>query len=220
MSILCERPDAEFFPTIPDLHDAVHSFAANEVTSKLALLGDLFARHGVTQNFGLSMVHRHFDISKEEVLVETLNDLNSVSVTSPWIIKDESLGEPDTETLWKMHETKMKDYVVPQTWSYDKSGHLKSFEYLATDSPMQAPPQTFVSELYAELKKLGLEENLGIRRIEHVRGQPTWETTPDGTRSNVVVFGAIPEELKKENYVTVLWYFDDDGSLHQEFFIE
>lgn len=87
MSVLCEIPDSEFFFTIPDLHDAVHSFADNEVESKLALFGSIFVKHGVTSKFGLAMVHRHFDITENEVLVETLNDQKSVSVTSPWIIK-------------------------------------------------------------------------------------------------------------------------------------
>lgn len=37
---------------------------------------------------------------------------------------------------------------------------------------MRDPPSSFVSELYAELKNLGLIDNLGIRRIENVIGQP------------------------------------------------
>lgn len=87
MSVLCERPDSEFFHSVPDLHDAVHSFADNEVRSKLPVFGKLFVKHSVTKEFGLAMVHRHFDISKNEVLVETVNDEKSISVTSPWIIK-------------------------------------------------------------------------------------------------------------------------------------
>lgn len=91
MSILCERPDSEFFLTIPDLHDAVHNFTDNEVQSKLELFGSIFVKHGVAKDFGLAMVHRHFDISKNELLVETLNDQKSISVTSPWIIKGSCL---------------------------------------------------------------------------------------------------------------------------------
>lgn len=87
MSVLCEIPDTAFFHTIPHLHDAVHSFADNEVKSKLQSFGALFAKHGVTKELGLAMIHRHFDISRDEILVETINDLKSVSVTSPWIIR-------------------------------------------------------------------------------------------------------------------------------------
>lgn len=86
MSVLCERPDSEFFLTIPDLHVAVHSFADNEVESKLELFGHIFVKYGVTNEYGLVMVHRHFDISREEILVETINDEKTISVTSPWII--------------------------------------------------------------------------------------------------------------------------------------
>lgn len=100
---------------------------------------------------------------------------------------------------------------MPQTWSFDPKGNLKSFEYLATDSLMQNPSQSFVAELYTELKKLGLEGNLGLRRIDNVMGQSTWETTPEGTRSNVVVFGTKPDDVDEKNVVSVLWYFDDDG---------
>lgn len=88
MSVLCERPDAEFFHTIPDIRDAVENFAANEVLSKLESFGRLFAKHEAAKDFGLALIHRHFDISKEEILVETLNQDNSVSVSSPWIVKN------------------------------------------------------------------------------------------------------------------------------------
>ncbi len=80
MSVLCERPDSEFFLTIPDLHVAVHSFADNEVESKLELFGHIFVKYGVTNEYGLVMVHRHFDISREEILVETINDEKTISV--------------------------------------------------------------------------------------------------------------------------------------------
>lgn len=126
-----------------------------------------------------------------------------------------TLIAPENETLWNEYETKMKKYVVPQTWSFDKNGNLKSFEYLATDSPMHPPTQSFVAELYFELKKFGLDGNLGIRRIDNFIGNPSWETTPDGSRSNVVVFGSMPDSIKDENTVVVLWYFDDNGILRQ-----
>lgn len=132
-------------------------------------------------------------------------------ITCQTFFSDETLVAPETETLWQDHGTKMKKFVVPQTWSFDKNGNLKSFEYLATDSQMENPSQSFVAELYAELKKLGIEGNLGLRRIDNVMGQSTWETTPEDTRSNVVVFGARPGDVDEDNVVPVLWYFDDDG---------
>lgn len=127
---------------------------------------------------------------------------------------DKTLVPPDDDNLWKENDTKMKKYVVPQTWSFDENGNLKAFEYLASDTPMPNPPLAFVVELYAELKKLNIEKNLGIRRIENVLGRSSWESTPDGTRSNVVIFGKQPDTMK-DNTVTVLWYFDDDGNLYK-----
>lgn len=109
----------------------------------------------------------------------------------------------------------MKKYVVPRTWSFDKNGNLRSFEYLATDSPMLTPKQSFAGELYSELKKLGLERTLGIRRIENIIGKSSWETTPDGTRSNVVVFGTKPDGVTDQNTVIVSWYFDINGTIHK-----
>lgn len=91
MSILLERPDSEFFHTLPELDDAVHSFVVNDVKSKLILFGRIFAKHSVVDEFGLVMVHRHFDMSENEVLVETLNDQKSLSVASPWTI--EGIGQ-------------------------------------------------------------------------------------------------------------------------------
>lgn len=107
----------------------------------------------------------------------------------------------------------MKEYVVPRSWSFDEQGNLKSFEYLATDSPMATPTQSFADEVFSELKKLGLERNLGIRRIDNIIGKSSWETTPDGTRSNVVVFGTQPDSVTDQK--TVSWYFDINGTIHK-----
>lgn len=93
MAVLLERPDSEFFCTIPDLDDAVHSFDNNEVKTKLILLGKPFAKHKVSKSYGLVMVHRHFDISENEILVETLNDEKTLSVSTPWNIKGTELSE-------------------------------------------------------------------------------------------------------------------------------
>ncbi|XP_037026174.1 uncharacterized protein LOC119067365 [Bradysia coprophila] len=213
MSVLCERPDSEFFRTIPDFCVAVQKFTENDVKSKLEHFGRIFERHGVAEEFGLAMVHRHFDISKDEVLVETLNDQKSIGVTSPWIIKDTTVVAPDNETLWIEHDTKMKQYVVPQTWSFDKHGNLKPLEFLSTDSPMQTPDESFAAELYSELKNLGLEGILGIRRIVNVKGRSSWETTPHNSRSNVVVFGTRPKADVAKKMFTVLWCFDENGKL-------
>lgn len=125
------------------------------------------------------------------------------------------LNEPNNDTLWRKHGTQMKQYVVPQTWSFDGNGVLKPFEYLAADIPMPDPPELFITELYLELKNLGLEGNLGVRRIDNVIGESTWETTPEGTRSNVVVFGPQPDDVEEMNTVPVLWFFDKKGKLRQ-----
>lgn len=130
-------------------------------------------------------------------------------------IQDSTVVAPDDENLWVEHNTKIREYVVPQTWSFDANGRLKAFEFLTTDTPMPNPTESFVKELYSELKKLGLVENLGIRRIVNFRGRSSWETTPDGSRSNVVVFGKKPENVTEADSVTVLWYFDENGMLHR-----
>lgn len=131
------------------------------------------------------------------------------------LISDKTLVEPVGDNLWKEHDTKMKKYVVPQTWSFDKNRNLKAFEYLASDVLMSNPPPAFAAELYGELQKQGLEKILGIRRIENVVGRSAWETTPQGSRSNLVVFGTKPDSNSDNRTVTVLWYFDNDGNFHK-----
>lgn len=85
MSVLCDRLDSTFFNTIPDLCAAAHSLSENQVKAKLIQLGKMFIKHQVSKEFGLVMIHRHFDISENEMVIETLNDQKLHSVSSPWI---------------------------------------------------------------------------------------------------------------------------------------
>lgn len=115
--------------------------------------------------------------------------------------------------MWSSYAVSKKKFILPQNWCFSASGELIPFEYLASDdNKLPQPSAEFSKELYAALKELGVEQIVGLRSIAHLSGT-TWETTPDGSRANVVVHGERPKELKDAEMVRVLWTFDKEGKL-------
>jgi hypothetical protein len=108
-------------------------------------------------------------------------------------------------------------YIVPQSWAFDtKSGELKAFEFQTANEKLSSPSETFVSDLFSALKKEGIAHLVGLRRIDSALELSSWETTPEGVRSNVTVFGKeIPPNLTQMNMIKVAWRFDSDGKLKE-----
>jgi hypothetical protein len=89
MSVLVEQPVLEFFLRTPGLVQALKSFAAKAEEAKeslIPIIGSTFAKYGLTDSFCLCLVHRHFDLSLGELLVETVSADGKKSVAMPWLI--------------------------------------------------------------------------------------------------------------------------------------
>jgi hypothetical protein len=87
MGLLVEQPVLEFFLQTPEIGPAVKAFEAQGAENLIIpLIGPVFAKHGMMDRFCLCLVHRHFDLSPGEVLVETVANDCSKSVAMPWLI--------------------------------------------------------------------------------------------------------------------------------------
>ncbi|KAL5923418.1 hypothetical protein ACKVV7_001515 [Pyricularia oryzae] len=83
----------EVYSAVPDLHVAAGKFKAlNGAAAVEKGFKDLFRRHGMERKFGLTMVHRHFNMASNERLVEY----------------------GSTSTQWEMN--KDSDVVKPHCW--------------------------------------------------------------------------------------------------------
>jgi hypothetical protein len=68
-----------------DINQAKVNFETLKAKSFLPRLGNIFISSNVYETYGLIMMHNHFPMSSDEVLVESLND--DISVSVPWRLK-------------------------------------------------------------------------------------------------------------------------------------
>ncbi|KAI6352284.1 hypothetical protein MCOR25_009465 [Pyricularia grisea] len=93
------------YNAIPDLHVAKHRFeeiGGEKLVEETFL--ELFRRHGVDKTFGLSMVHRHFELNGEERLVE----FRGTAV--PWEKVDELNNPGITAANWEVTPEGIRPY--------------------------------------------------------------------------------------------------------------
>jgi len=91
MGVLTEVPDFRFFSTLPDLHDLLAE-DPKATTNKIPptfqdIIGKIFLKHKMTNDFGVIFVHRHFQMGENEILVETFSADQSISLTTPWMVQ-------------------------------------------------------------------------------------------------------------------------------------
>ncbi len=64
-------------------------------------LADVMKKHNALDRFGITLLHRHFDIQQGEVLLETTDVPSRVQTIEP--VKEETLaGMPYVETSWRL----------------------------------------------------------------------------------------------------------------------
>jgi hypothetical protein len=68
-----------------NIREAKANFESIKAKSFLQQLANIFIDSNLHETYGLTMMHNHFPMSSDEVLVESLNDKISVSV--PWRIE-------------------------------------------------------------------------------------------------------------------------------------
>lgn len=93
MSVLLQQPNMEIFSTVPELEEVLQQFEDKRVASLIEAFGHIFVKHDMWQYFGLSIVHRHFTMSSNEVLVESIKDDHKLSVSVPFQVKGALLFE-------------------------------------------------------------------------------------------------------------------------------
>lgn len=83
---------------LPDI-SAVAEFNALD-TACLTELREVIRRHGLTQKFGIALLHRHFELADDEVLLETC-DVEGRSLLTRPVRRSEIQAGQNVTTLWK-----------------------------------------------------------------------------------------------------------------------
>lgn len=79
------------FNNVPDLSCSVHNFKKYDIPNFIAELKEIFLEHKVYDQFGVAMVHRHFELEQDEILVETYDDELKRSVAMGWNVKNKGM---------------------------------------------------------------------------------------------------------------------------------
>lgn len=79
--------------------DQIGEFSDSD-TACLRDLREVLARHRKLNRFGISLLHKHFDIADDEILVERCDSLNRVLTTTP-VSKADYKAENLLQTSWR-----------------------------------------------------------------------------------------------------------------------
>ena len=163
---------SDTFNTLPSLRDARELFKDRHGEDAVQHLLDLIEQQGMEQKFGVILLHRHFDLQKNEALVDT----NGTS--SSWSI-DEAL---DATTFKKYNGE-----VIPHSWMVQDGGQLAPYEFAfsPTLSRDDDPPNLdmkdiqFLDEFSRLVQLLGMKDIFGLCSMRG-RTQKTMEVTEGG----------------------------------------
>ena len=175
-----EKPySTSVFNSLPELHHAHEDFVANggpELVNNV--LGPLIVQHRLEFTLGVGLLHRHFDLSDKEKLVE----FNNVSM--PW--------------MHQQGDRHSGGRILPCAWMIDGTG-LVPYEFYFSplchdtkaDLAVMAP---FLHNFIRCTKDEGLEETIGLRffprpgftgALEMTEGRANINLTPDQAMCNL-----------------------------------
>ncbi|PYI07461.1 hypothetical protein BO78DRAFT_417586 [Aspergillus sclerotiicarbonarius CBS 121057] len=148
--------DHRAFDSLMDVDESAYYFDSLTGYEHLRSgLRDIFMRHGVSDELAVALLHRHFEMSTNEKLVE----LGPVS--SPWPIaahEDSVLG----------------GHILPHTWRvFENELHPLEFRFIPQQEFQDARKvqfsQAFFEDFRQYVKANGLENVVGITQLDHGR---------------------------------------------------
>jgi len=90
----------------------------------LAEVRDALKKYGKSERFGVALLHKHFDMADNEVLLENTDQENRIQTLQP-ILKEE-LGKA-VETLWVLKEGPLECMSACEQWC--RTGNLGDHLY-------------------------------------------------------------------------------------------
>jgi len=138
-----------------------HFEARDDPDSVIRSLEALFRKHSVTDTLGVALLHRHFELKPDEVVV----DLRGIA--TPWHIS--SLKNSNYQGIGA---------VLPLSLMLIE-GQPRAYEFYFDMDSSRSPveiPKDFISEYEAILDTHGLKETLGLRVLRTTDDRPGGST--------------------------------------------
>ncbi|CAM1500538.1 Fc.00g097000.m01.CDS01 [Cosmosporella sp. VM-42] len=162
---------AEFFNTLPGLGAVASDYKASIGEEAIeTVFQSLFLRYKMTKTFGLGLIHRHFDLQPDEVLVE----VNGTSTA--WALPTGTDGD-DARGLAPGEFRKYSGRIKPHSWKAQHGGLVPYEFYFESDyapkkeldvAGLTAIDPDFLHEFIELLKETKLDGIIGLRLLRDV----------------------------------------------------
>lgn len=186
--------DPQYYDSLPEIEEADALFTERWSTDSLAAkVGHVFTKHGVQDDFGLSLLHRHFDMDPAEILV------NIENVAVPW------------------HTASMNPQlanVMGSSWRIVSDG-LAPIEFHYTNDTIRANIEDhldFVNELASVLQELALDKVLGVCAFNGVDDNDEPSVEFASGRANITLPMDVAEHEESVMIDTAFAFRDEKGT--------
>lgn len=193
MSVALLNYNPKHYDTLPPVLQAGRNAEPSGAIEALeSAVGNIFIKHGVDEEFGIILLHNHFDLSPTEILVQFGNS------AVPW----QTSRNPNLTN------------VVPAAWRFVKEGLTPyEFTYSNPDGPSPVSVLTverhspFLVELLAVLKERNLVDVLGLVVLEDkdINSPPLVEI--ESGRSTIALDVDVNPEPQTDAWIHVVWQF-------------
>jgi len=170
----------------------------DKLTRALTILGPIFLKHSMNKSWGISLLHKHFEINEGEKPIQDVvvrGDRNAY-ITTPRNISFEKSFFP---AIFKIDGT---DQLIPLEYSTDSSAQLANKE-------LKENPE-FVKEFYQALIGLDLKDNLGLvfgKKVNY-----NLELVEFNYTNRISVLEERPlEEVRNLKTIQTSWFFSLDS---------
>ncbi len=104
-------PKVDQWNHLPEIHDVTP--IGDQDRACLEAIRDVLAQHGCLDRFGLSLLHKHFEMAADEILVEEVDEKTRTLVTRPVSVTVLS-ANLDSSTATQWHWKRNKDGAFEQ----------------------------------------------------------------------------------------------------------
>lgn len=114
----------DLMAALPDIDDAEARSEADDMC--FAEIREVLERHGAVGRFGITLLHQHFDVADNELLVEQV-DVDTRTLTIRPVLAAEVAGQRVKETHWRLDTDATLTACVPVQHCYvdNKNDHQK-----------------------------------------------------------------------------------------------
>eukprot|EP00486_Rosalina_sp_Unknown_P010595 CAMPEP_0201583704 /NCGR_PEP_ID=MMETSP0190_2-20130828/101422_1 /ASSEMBLY_ACC=CAM_ASM_000263 /TAXON_ID=37353 /ORGANISM="Rosalina sp." /LENGTH=252 /DNA_ID=CAMNT_0048026097 /DNA_START=8 /DNA_END=767 /DNA_ORIENTATION=+ len=147
-----ESYSTSIYNELPDFYDTSHNGIMRH--KEIKSLGQIFIDYDVYEDFGLTLLHKHFDLDTNEMIVETIYDNVSISSPIPIPVSNSTADED----MFGHRYAFINHNWVPVEFSVYSEGNPNIMQR----HDKLAESDTFLLELGAKLTQMNLKDVFGV----------------------------------------------------------